>query len=51
MTIEKKKKQICVIVTEQDFAKLSQLAEKTGRTVPGYMRWLLHQHFYHLNKK
>lgn len=39
------KKRVSVILTEQDYAKLFCLAQKTSRTIPGYLRWLLHQHF------
>lgn len=38
--------QKCVHVTlsPQDYARLSQLAEESARTRPGYLRWLLHGH-------
>lgn len=37
-------KTISVTLCPQDYARLSQLAEHSGRTRPGYLRWLLHRH-------
>lgn len=42
---KRKKKNVCVMLTPQDHSRLSQLAEETGRTLAGYLRWLLHRHF------
>lgn len=39
------KKRVCVTFTKPDHDRLSQLAEETGRTLAGYLRWLLHRHF------
>ena len=39
------KKTVCVTLTKPDHDHLSQLAEETGRTLAGYLRWLLHRHF------
>lgn len=40
-----KKKYISVTLTQQDHDRLSQLAAASSRTLPGYLRWLLHRHF------
>ena len=42
---KRKKKNVCVMLPPQDHSRLSQLAEETGRTLAGYLRWLLHRHF------
>lgn len=39
------KKRVCVTLNLRDHQRLSQLAEETGRTLAGYLRWLLHRHF------
>lgn len=44
------KKQIYVTLTEQDHERLSRLARETGRTRPGYPRWLLYRHFRELDR-
>ena len=41
-----KSKEIRVTLTQQDYDSLSQLARETERTMPGYMRWLLHEHLW-----
>ena len=40
-----KKKNVCVVLTPQDYDRLSILAENAQRTRAGYLRWLLHRHF------
>lgn len=42
---KRKKKNVCVMLTPQDHSRLSQLAGESGRTLAGYLRWLLHRHF------
>lgn len=42
---KRKKKNVFVTLTQQDHDHLSQLAEENGRTLAGYLRWLLHRHF------
>ena len=37
-----RKKRVCVTLTERDH---DRLARETGRTPPGYLRYLLHTHF------
>lgn len=39
------KKRVCVMLTPPDHERLSRLAAASGRTLPGYLRWLLHRHF------
>lgn len=39
------KKHVYVTLTKPDHDRLSQLAAESGRTLPGYLRWLLHRHF------
>ena len=38
------KKRISVMLNPQDYIRLTQLAESSGRTRPGYLRWLFHLH-------
>lgn len=40
-----KTRRVTICVTEQDYEKLNYLARESCRTIPGYLRWLLHQHF------
>ena len=48
MAVDKdQKKRICVTVSRQDYEELARLALESSRTLPGYLRWLLHQHFQH----
>jgi len=42
---KKETKRVCVTLTVEDYEKLSLLALNTNRTVPGYLRWLLHRDF------
>ena len=44
-------KGICVTITMEDYERLVRLAWGSGRTVPGYMRWLLHEHLAALDKE
>lgn len=44
------KKRVCAALTEKDHARLTQLALESGRTLPGYLRWLLHRHFRELDR-
>lgn len=39
------KKRVCVTLSLRDHQRLSQLAEESSRTLAGYLRRLLHQHF------
>ena len=34
------KKRVCVTLSLRDHQRLSQLAEESGRTLAGYLRWL-----------
>lgn len=45
MSERKQAKRVCVVMSQQDYERLSQLAWEACRTASGYMRWLLHQHF------
>ena len=47
--MEKNSRQVSVILMEQDYIRLIQLARESNRTVSGYFRWLLHQHFMELD--
>ncbi len=42
---KKEAKKVCVTMTKEDYEKLSRLALNTSRTLPGYLRWLMHQDF------
>lgn len=45
--MEKQKRQrktVQVALSEEDYKQLTQLARESGRTAPGYLRWLLHRH-------
>ena len=37
-------KSVCVTIEKQDHERLARMAWETGRTVPGYIRWLVNQH-------
>ena len=45
------KKRVCVAMTEKDHARLTCLAQESGRTAAGYLRWLLHQYFQQEDEK
>lgn len=38
-------KRVCVTLTKEDYEILSHLALNSNRTLPGYLRWLIHQDF------
>lgn len=46
----KEKRRVCVTLPGGEHHRLSGLAEETGRTPAGYLRWLLHDHFRKLDK-
>ena len=48
---QNEKRQIHITVTKQDHDRLFHLAQQTGRTASGYIRWLLHEHFTNLDKE
>ena len=43
-----KTKTVHVSIPEASYRRLKKLAEETGRTVPGYVRYLLNQEFVRL---
>ena len=51
MSERKRTKRVGVVMSQQDYERLSQLAQDASRTGSGYMRWLLYQHFKRLDAK
>ena len=46
MSVKKGQKiRLCISITEEDRARLTRLSKESCRTVSGYLRWILHQHF------
>lgn len=43
-----KTKTVHVSIPEASYRRLQKLAEETGRTIPGYVRYLLNQEFVRL---
>lgn len=44
------KKLVHLALPEATHARLKELAEATGRTIPGYLRWLVNCHFRELDQ-
>ena len=40
---EVKQKRVVVQISEQTYTQIEALARDTGRTVPGYVRYLIHR--------
>lgn len=38
------KKRIQLVISDTIYSHLKNLSEASGRTIPGYLRWLIHSH-------
>lgn len=46
-----RRKQVCVTMTEKDYNRLYFLSKESCRTLPGYIRWIIQQHFETLDQQ
>ncbi|MDE7218873.1 MAG: hypothetical protein K2O45_04535 [Oscillospiraceae bacterium] len=44
MNTTSRKKRVQLVISDTIYSRLKNLSEASGRTVPGYLRWRVHNH-------